>query len=190
MNQLSTLLALLLSASPLLVPPSAQAWASANRFGGSSFHSFGASGHTNSWGGSTDHVAGDGTEHTNAYGGSTEHAYGGGTEHTNVYGGSTYGAYGAGVGHTYPSGGSVYGGVYHPPVAVPAYASGCYGCAAAAGALIGGAAAAAMGGSYATLPPDAIAITRLGVNYYISGNTWYQPVYGANGVFYRVVPAP
>ena len=172
MNQLSALLALLLSASPLLVPPSAQAWASANRFGGSSFHSFGASGHTNSWGGSTDHLAGDGTEHTNAYGG------------------STYGAYGAGVGHTYPSGGSVYGGVYHPPVAVPAYASGCYGCAAAAGALIGGAAAAAMGGSYATLPPDAIAITRLGVNYYISGNTWYQPVYGANGVFYRVVPAP
>ena len=90
----------------------------------------------------------------------------------------------------YPSGGSAYGGVYHPPVAVPAYASGCYGCAAAAGALIGGAAAAARGGSYATLPPDAIAITRLGVNYYISGNTWYQPVYGANGVFYRVVPAP
>ena len=172
MNQLSALLALLLSASPLLVPPSAKAWASANRFGGSSFDSFGASGHTNSWGGSTDHVAGDGTEHTN------------------VYGGSTYGAYGAGVGHTYPSGGSVYGGVYHPPVAVPAYASGCYSCAAAAGALIGGAAAAAMGGSYATLPPDAIAITRLGVNYYISGNTWYQPVYGANGVFYRVVPAP
>ena len=213
MNQLSALLALLLSASPLLVPPSAQAWASANRFGGSSFHSWGASGHTNSWGGSTDHVAGDGTEHTNAYGGSTEHAYGGGTEHTNVYGGSTYGAYGAGVGHTYPSGGSVYGGVYHPPVAVPAYASGCYGCAAAAGALIGGGAAAAvgysaamatgaamaapagvapvvLGGSYATLPSDAIAITRLGVNYYISGTTWYQPVYGANGVFSRVVPAP
>jgi hypothetical protein len=25
---------------------------------------------------------------------------------------------------------------------------------------------------------------------YLAGNTWFQPAYGANGVYYRVVPAP
>ena len=122
----------------------------------------------------------------------------------NVYGGSTYGAYGVGVGHTYSSGASVYAGypAYHPPVAVPYYAaSGCYGCAATAGAIVGATAAAAavapmegasvvMGGSYAMLPPGAIEVSRFGVQYYLLVNTWFQPVYGANGVFYRVVPAP
>ena len=29
-----------------------------------------------------------------------------------------------------------------------------------------------------------------GQPYYICGNTWFQPSYGANGVFYRVVPTP
>jgi hypothetical protein len=202
--------ALLLAGSPLLAPAPGLAWASANRFGGSSFHGWGESGHSNAWGGSTEHVAGEGTEHTNAWGGDTEHAYGGGTEHTNVYGGTTAGAYGAGVVHTDPAGVPVYGGypAYHPPVAVPYYSStGCYGCAAAAGAIVGAgagyaAAAAAApaaapltvtpvaGGSYAMLPPGAIAVSRLGTTYYLSGNTWYQPVYGANGVFYQVVPAP
>jgi hypothetical protein len=190
MNRSLPLLALLLSAAPLVSAGPAQAWASANRFGGSSYHGWGDTGHSNAWGGSTEHVAGEGTEHTNAWGGSTGHAYGGGTEHTNMYGGSTYGSYGG-----YPA--------YHPPVAVPYYASGCYGCAAAAGAIVGATAASAgygagysagaaavAGGSYAMLPPGAIEVTRFGVQYYISGNTWYQPVYGANGVFYRVVPAP
>ena len=85
MNRAFPLLALLLLAGPLLSAVSARAWASANRFGGSSFHTWGASGHTNTWGGSTEHVAGEGTEHTNAWGGNTDHAYGGGTQHTNVY---------------------------------------------------------------------------------------------------------
>ena len=99
-------------------------------------------------------TAGEGTEHTNTYGGSTAHAYGGGTEHTNTYGGSTYGAYGSGAYHTYPSGATAYHPpgypayptypVYHPPVAVPYYSTGCYGCAAAAGAVVGMAAGAAV----------------------------------------------
>jgi len=189
MNRSLLLLALLLSAAQLVSAGPAQAWASANRFGGSSFHGWGESGHTNTWGGSTEHVAGEGTEHTNAYGGSTAHAYGGGTEHTNMDGGSTYGGYPA----------------YHPPVAVPYYgSSGCYGCAAAAGAIVGATAATAasaaaapvavapmvVGGSYAMLPPGAVEVSRFGSQYYLSGNTWYQPVYGANGVYYRVVPTP
>ena len=122
----------------------AMAWASANRFGGSTEHSYGSTEHTNRYGGSSEHAYGEGSEHTNAYGGSTAHAWGGGTEHTNTYGGTTYGAAGYGAAHTYRGGATAYRPpaypaqpIYHPPVAVPAYAAGCYGCAAAAGAVVG-----------------------------------------------------
>ncbi|HRH12946.1 MAG TPA: hypothetical protein PK225_01205 [Azonexus sp.] len=207
----------------------AMAWASANRFGGSTEHSYGSTEHTNRYGGSSEHAYGEGSEHTNAYGGSTAHAWGGGTEHTNTYGGTTYGAAGYGAAHTYPGGATAYRPpvpaypaypVYHPPVAVPAYSSGCYGCAAAAGAVVGMAAGAAvasantaaatsnayaagvaagaasapqgyaMGVNYAGLPPGASPANVAGVTYYISGNTWFKPMYGANGVYYRVVPTP
>ncbi len=145
-----------------LRPDNADAWASANRYGGSTSHSYGETSHTNAYGGSTGHAYGQGTEHTNTYGGSSEHGWGGGSEHTNAYGGSTSGAYGQGATHTNVYGGSTSGAygqgathtyasgatayvppayhgyagypAYHPPVAVPYYsASGCYGCAAAAG---------------------------------------------------------
>jgi hypothetical protein len=29
-----------------------------------------------------------------------------------------------------------------------------------------------------------------GTTYYLCGNTWFQPMYGANGIYYRVVPTP
>jgi hypothetical protein len=29
-----------------------------------------------------------------------------------------------------------------------------------------------------------------GKTYYLCGNTWFSPSYGANGVTYRVIPAP
>ncbi len=195
--------------STMLLPGQAAAWGSANRFGGS-----------------TEHVAGVGTEHTNAWGGSSAHAYGGGSEHTNMYGGSTVGRYGEGAYHTTPDGATAYRPPapyypYHPPVVVPAYtAAGCYGCAAAAGAVVGAAAGAAitsantaaatssvyssgyaagsantaaayaMGGNYAALPAGTVAVQKYGTTYYLLGNTWFQPVYGANGVYYRVVPTP
>ena len=47
-----------------------------------------------------------------------------------------------------------------------------------------------MGVSYAALPPGAISINKNGQTYYISGNTFFQPTYGAGGVHYVVVPAP
>jgi hypothetical protein len=183
---------------------------------------------------STSHVYGEGTEHTNAYGGNSTHAYGGGTEHTNAYGGKTYGEYGQGATHTYANGGTVYhppGSVaypgypaYHPPVAVPYYASaGCLGCAAAAGAIVGATAGAVvasavatapagynvgvatgatpvsvpspgvayvMGANYASIPSGCVKPPVQGGTYYLCGNTWFQPTYGANGLFYRVVPTP
>ncbi len=188
--------------STTLFSGEAAAWGSANRFGGS-----------------TEHVAGVGTEHTNAWGGSSAHAFGGGSEHTNVYGGTTAGRYGEGAYHTTPSGATAYrppdsSYPYHPPVAVPYYsASGCYGCAAAAGAVVGVAAGAAvasssayssgyaagsantaaayaMGVNYAALPAGAVAVPKYGTTYYLLGNTWFLPAYGANGVYYRVVPTP
>ena len=95
-----------------LRPEPANAWATANRWGGSTSHTWGATSHTNAWGGSSSHAYGVGTDHTNMYGGSSAHAWGGGTEHTNAYGGGTLrGVHGAGATHTYASGATA----YHPP---------------------------------------------------------------------------
>jgi hypothetical protein len=47
-----------------------------------------------------------------------------------------------------------------------------------------------MGMNYATLPPGSISINKNGQTYYLNGNTWFKPAYGANGVFYTVVPTP
>jgi hypothetical protein len=68
-----------------------------------------------------------------------------------------------------------------------------YNAGVAAGAA--GAAAPAggnyvMGLNYATLPVGAAVIPKNGVTYYLSGNTWFKPSYGANGVYYTVVPTP
>jgi hypothetical protein len=139
------------------------------------------------------------------YGGTTYGAYGAGATHVypggaTVYHPPTYGAY----------------GYYHPPVAVPYYsATGCYGCGVAAGAVVGMAAGAAMasantsnayaagvaagsasattyvmGANYAALPAGCITPSVQGKTYDLCGNTWFRPSYGANGVFYTVVPAP
>lgn len=199
----------ILTAGLIGLSSTAEAWVSANR-----------------WGGSTARAGGY-TTHTNAWGGSTTHAWAGGTTHTNTYGGTTSGAYGAGYSHTYAGGGTVYhppaygyGGYgYHPPVAVPYYGGGCYGCAAAAGAVAGlatgavvGAAAASaananatanaysagvaagsaypMGMQYAALPAGCAMTPVGGATYYTCGGAWFLPSYGANGVYYRVVPAP
>src|SRR4029077_15723721 len=109
---------------------------------------------------------------------------------------------------------------YHPPVAVPYYsAAGCYGCAAAAGAVVGMATGAAvasastaavattaynagviagsaakttyvMGGNYALLPAGCATPDVGGKTYFLCSNTWFQPLYGANGIYYHVVPTP
>ncbi|MBK6558463.1 MAG: hypothetical protein IPG16_15165 [Comamonadaceae bacterium] len=47
-----------------------------------------------------------------------------------------------------------------------------------------------VGVNYAALPAGAMAVAKNGVNYYLSGNTWFKPAYGANGVYYTVVPTP
>ena len=47
-----------------------------------------------------------------------------------------------------------------------------------------------MGAIYPTVPPGSTSINKNGATYYLNGNTWFQPSYGANGVYYRVVPTP
>jgi hypothetical protein len=47
-----------------------------------------------------------------------------------------------------------------------------------------------MGGIYPTLPAGCISPTVQGKTYYLCGNTWFEPSYGASGVSYRVVPTP
>jgi hypothetical protein len=48
----------------------------------------------------------------------------------------------------------------------------------------------AMGAIYPTLPAGCVSPNVHGTTYYLCGNTWFQPSYGANGVYYRVVPTP
>ena len=40
------------------------------------------------------------------------------------------------------------------------------------------------------LPAGCITPTVQGTTYYLCGNTWFSAAYGANGVYYRVVPSP
>jgi hypothetical protein len=48
-----------------------------------------------------------------------------------------------------------------------------------------------MGNVYAQLPANCITpAVAGGATYFLCGNTWFQPASGANGVYYRVVPAP
>jgi hypothetical protein len=64
-----------------------------------------------------------------------------------------------------------------------------YNAGVAAGSAAGPA-AYMMGGIYPTLPAGCITPKVQGNTYYLCGNTWFQPSYGANGVSYRVVPTP
>ena len=65
--------------------------------------------------------------------------------------------------------------------------------AAAASASVAGAANVTyrMGAVYGALPAGCISPSVSGGGtYYLCGNTWFSPSYGANGVIYKVVPTP
>jgi hypothetical protein len=90
------------------------------------------------------------------------------------------------------AGGDYYGGFHGPAVVNNYWAGGCYWCGGAAAwgaaAAVGAAAAAySVGSLVATVPAGCPYQSVAGVNYYVCGGTWYQPYYGGNGVYYRVV---
>jgi hypothetical protein len=47
-----------------------------------------------------------------------------------------------------------------------------------------------MGAVYAAVPAGCVTPEVHGQTYYLCGNTWFLPTYGASGVNYRVVPTP
>jgi hypothetical protein len=47
-----------------------------------------------------------------------------------------------------------------------------------------------MGSVYGAVPAGTTTTNVRGQTYYLYGNTWFQAAYGANGIYYRVVPAP
>jgi hypothetical protein len=61
-----------------------------------------------------------------------------------------------------------------------------------AGVVAGSVAAASyvMGTNYAVLPSGCDSPNVGGTTYFMCNNTWFLPSYGANGVYYRVVPTP
>ena len=83
--------------------------------------------------------------------------------------------------------GGAYGGGFHGPVVVNHYyGGGCWNCGAAA---IGAAAVGyAVGSLVTTVPPGCAYQAVAGTNYYVCNGTWFQPYYGNNGLYYRVVP--
>ena len=177
--------------------------------GGGSWHGEGfrggsASGGGGSWsgegfrGGSAS--GGEGSWHAEgAYGGSASGGEGSWNA-TNRYGTTIHGGYDHYYGGTYAT--------YHPPTVVNRYyGSGCYHCGGwstagaaavglAAGTAVGAASARAasadayaMGGIYTTLPAGCTHRVVSGTTYYHCAGVWFKPSYGANGVYYRVVPA-
>ncbi len=204
----------------LLIPAQALAWAHGNVYGGSTSHTYGATSHENAWGGSTEHVAGEGTTHTNAYGGSASHYYGGGWSKTGMYGGTAYGDahYGTAYYHPpdayyagyhppttvnyygsgcYNCGGWAAAGAAAAGVAVGAMAASSASAAASANSYAAGYAAGAattptyvMGAIYPTLPAGYTIQSVAGNTYYLYRGNWFIAAYGANGVYYKVVPAP
>ncbi len=229
-------------ASTLGVDP-AHGWASANRYGGSTTHSYGSTSHTNAYGGSSSHEAGEGTEHTNTYGGSTSTAPTAAPSTPTCTAAPRPGHTGQGritpirrvrpttirrpirsITRRWPCRITrpAAMGVQPQPVLwleslsarrqlpptrprrhrtrmpqVWQQAARTRRAAYNAGVATGVAAASApasgtyvMSVNYAALPAGAMVINKNGATYYLSGNTWFKPSYGANGVYYTVVPAP
>lgn len=46
------------------------------------------------------------------------------------------------------------------------------------------------GVNHASLPAGAMTVDKNGGTYNRNGNAWFQPSYGANGIFPKDVPAP
>jgi hypothetical protein len=123
------------------------------------------------------------------------------------------GTNGYAYGSRYVAGGGSWTAV-HSPTVVNQYNTGCYNCGGwgagaavaagvtglAVGATVGAAAASAshpvyavpyvMGDVYPVLPVGCVYSPYGGMAYYNCGGTWFSPYYGANGMYYRVVPVP
>jgi hypothetical protein len=96
---------------------------------------------------------------------------------------ATSSAYQAGVAQGSATTAAATSAAYNAGVAAGATAAAPAGAVPASGTWV-------MGMSYANVPAGSVLINKDGAAYYINGNTWFKPSYGANGVFYTVVPTP
>ena len=46
------------------------------------------------------------------------------------------------------------------------------------------------GQNYSKIPSGCLTPSVQGQTYRLCGNTWFQPAYGANGLYHKVVPTP
>jgi hypothetical protein len=102
---------------------------------------------------------------------------------------ATSSAYNAGVAAGTANTAAATGAAYNAGVAVGAAGAAPAPTTAPAGA-VPASGSWVTGMAYATLPAGSMAINKSGQTYYLNGNTWFKPAYGANGVFYTVVPTP
>ncbi len=178
-----------------------------NAWGGSSSHTAGeGTSHTNAYGGSATHYAGGGWSKTGAYGGTAygDAHYGGAYYHppgaayagyhppavVNSYGAGCYNCGGWATAGAAATGAAV--GMMAGAAVASANTAAATSSAYSAGVAAGMAASPTyvMGAIYAALPSGCINPDVQGGTYYLCGNTWFQPSYGANGVYYVVVPTP
>ena len=176
-------------------------------------HASGGGGSWNATGAYGGHASGGGGSWsaTNAYGTTAYHTTGYGTTAygttvhgtTAYYGGAYYGGYhppttvnyyGSGCYNCggWSTAGAAAAGAAVGLVAGAAVASANTSAATSSAYSAGYAAGSeyAMNAIYATLPSGAAPDTIGGTTYYVSSGTWFKPYFGANGVYYRVVPAP
>jgi len=183
---------------------------------GSGYRGGSASGGSGSWSGRDENggtASGDeGSWHGTGAQGGTASGGQGAWHAQGEYGASAAGYHGNGYATTAYHPASYGTSYYHPPTAVYA-SSGCYNCgyhegvnpagAAAVGIVAGatiagysvGMSASAppsmpMGTTFVSLPSGCGMRTVNRGTYYQCGSSWVRPAYGANGVFYTVVPMP
>jgi hypothetical protein len=185
---------------------SAAAWSHSGRWGsasggGGSWSASGYRGGSASGGGGT-------WSGTTAYGTSAYHSPGDTTVYhsTNYYGGyypayhppTTVNYYGSGCWDCggWSTAGAAAAGAMVGMAAGAKMASASQSAAASSAYSAGYAAGSAASATYpigsivTTLPPNCTNPNVGGTFYYLCGNTWFKPGYGANGVYYRVVPTP
>jgi hypothetical protein len=196
-----------------------QGTTASNSYGASASHAEGSgtTTATNAYGGSATHYAGGGTVATNSYG---QSAYGNAHYYGGAYGSAYhppystvpyYGAYHPPVvvnsysTGCYNCGGWAVAGAVATGIVVGAAVANANNnvavananaAAANANAAAANANAAAAYANYSmgeivpVMPTGCATPIVNGITYYLCGNTWFSASYGANGIFYRVVPTP
>jgi hypothetical protein len=183
-------------------------WTHSSAWGTSTSHTagFGTS-HTNVYGGTFSHYTGGGWSKTGAYGGTAygDAHYGGAYYYhppagyypayhppttVNYYGSGCYDCGGWSTAGAAAAGAAL--GVAAGSAIASANTAAATSNAYSAGYAAGSAASPTyvMGAIYGTLPSGCVNTSVHGGTYYLCGSTWFKPSYGANGVYYTVVPTP